>query len=541
MSRKLKDFNKAKALPLGTKRKHGGILKQKTAKGWVPVKEGKVKKQKVIKKDKTGLESVPIKGLNKDLNIDFKKNFEFLNKEIEGVKFEDEKIKDNWINQINAYEQIINTSKSEDSKKWAQKELNKINKNIKKQSIKKFENYSKNLTPIHTLNIDKFIKVLDSGGLMSLEELQNKGKEKGYRIIEKEIKPKYGDLWAKAIKQYFESDGTNDKELQNINSVIGEKKADKIFLEITDKISHIFDEEIEGAISYLADKEIQTNRHVFSLMGSDGSYGDIAIVLKQDIMKHSDFNMSPVAGTSFMSGEMYNHREWVDDSFRRKKFIDGKWQSKTSEENIIKHQQNHFHKSKLNAKENEKYYEYMAKDIAAQGSIKDYENRQSHGKWEAHLPAFVSLSMIEEVVMSKEIYNDFMGKKIDLSNELKNLGKEYDKLTKIPHNKMTPEQFGKVPIIREIIFHPDKIFNGDLEKEKKRLESNLKEYIPFSKDDKIKKESEIKELNKILILRDQKIKLVNEQLKVNIKVIEGKNHNYLNKQFNKGTYRRIHK
>jgi len=32
---------KAKSLPIGSKRRHGGILKIKTGKGWVPVSEEK--------------------------------------------------------------------------------------------------------------------------------------------------------------------------------------------------------------------------------------------------------------------------------------------------------------------------------------------------------------------------------------------------------------------------------------------------------------------------------------------------------------------
>ena len=29
-------------------------------------------------------------------------------------------------------------------------------------------------------------------------------------------------------------------------------------------------------------------------------------------MEHPDFNMTPVAGTSFMSGESQSHREWAE-------------------------------------------------------------------------------------------------------------------------------------------------------------------------------------------------------------------------------------
>ena len=78
----------------------------------------------------------------------------------------------------------------------------------------------------------------------------------------------------------------------------------------------------EGAIGYGVDKEIGTNNHVFSIIGPNGNgsgYGDISIVLKQDIMKHPDFNMTPTAGTSFVSDEMYKHREWAKES-RKKEY-----------------------------------------------------------------------------------------------------------------------------------------------------------------------------------------------------------------------------
>ena len=150
-------------------------------------------------------------------------------------------------------------------------------------------------------------------------------------------------------------------------------------------------------------------------------------------MDHPDFNMTPVAGTSFYSGEMYQHREWakikekweIGDSFESEgeiykiigkkdnKFLTQNILDKSKmiiEENLlkkhylkeIKGEINHFHKSKLNRKENKDYYKYMAKDIAAQGSVDDYLTRQSHGKWEGHLPSFVPISQFAEVVIDKK-------------------------------------------------------------------------------------------------------------------------------------------
>jgi len=259
-------------------------------------------------------------------------------------------------------------------------------------------------------------------------------------------------------------------------------KIKKILSELNDtfrsKLSEAIENEKEGSIGYEVDREIGTNQHVFSIMGPNGNgsgYGEVSIIMKQDVMEHPDFNMTPTAGTSFHSGEMYNHRSWakIDKSKKEElekkelelsdRFLDGE----DVDDELVKvkkelikidkmGEEDHFHKSKLNAKENPKYSEYMAKDIAAQGSIDDYLTRSSHGKWEGHLPAFVPMNQFAEVVMTGKTLKSFalnseekgmiaLGKELNESMGLIEENKSREKIKKYIENKYG---FSVIEVIR---------------------------------------------------------------------------------------------
>ena len=420
-------------------------------------------------------ESISVKGLNKD--VDFKANMEFLNKEIgdtikdrvakleeniehskrqvaryEADLADDSKVQKLWEDGVYGYPDKI-------TKKEVRQEIGyfkrRVEEGIKKQeqeikdmkNLSSTESFCQNLTPVHSLDIEKFKKVLEGGGLKALTELEESGKQNSYAWVESEIRPKYGDATAELLYKKIDSVDVHEP-IAWTGRELGMLPDDMSAEEIKKKIYEIKEGQTKGAIGYSVDKEIGTNQHVFSIMGPNGNgsgYGEISIVLKQDIMKHPDFNMTPVAGTSFVSGEVYNYREWTKGEDVGQKIYDIKvaikevWTSKIPiKERIAKRQElvaekerlesllgnnnkDHFHKSKLNAKENPDYHKYMAKDLAAQGGIEEYLTRSSHGKWEAHLPAEVPTSMFAEVIMPTRVAREFTG--VSLTDEM---NKAYD-------------------------------------------------------------------------------------------------------------------
>jgi hypothetical protein len=427
---------------------------------------------------------IPVKGLNKD--IDFKANEKFLNNEISGEhkrqlnslykdkKATEFKIKENrrLLEEAKAGKLPVPYTKEQKEEFDKQYRLETDILNVIKEDIvemesktymKKFEDFAQNLTPVHSLSPDKFKRVLQAGGLKSLEELGETGKQSGYAFIESKIRPEFGDDISEEMYALFDEQGmkapwTFDKykKLNDLKFGINtpHDKREK-FNDTLKGVSDIAQAETKGAIGNPTDKAIGTDKHVFSVLGSNGNgsgYGDISIVMKQDIMEHPDFNMTPVAGTSFMSGEVYNHREWTKPRDKKDAMVgdtvyiygyENKIRSINKEKDIISFinkdgqvnndftydeflskneefrlidSEEHFHKSKLNAGQNLEYWKYMAKDISAQGSISNYENKNLHGKWEGHLPAFVPTDQFAEVVTSmhgaERLYTELTGKKI---------------------------------------------------------------------------------------------------------------------------------
>jgi len=444
-----KNLLKARREPIGTTKNWKGGKFKKVAKGkWQLVVEKKEKK--LIVKKESRVEKItremPEKGLNK--GIDFKANEKFLNDEIEGVKitYNDEII-------LSRVKEIIkeNPGKYDVLK---DKDFFAVKEEAKKTLYKKYESFTQNLTPVHSLDVNKFLRVLKSGGLKSLEELGESGKNAGYAIIESEIRPKYGNevselIYGRLKVSSGEISSDSYSDLMD-DILLNIKKKQKVTSEVVNNISKLMGEiqsnilkEQVGAVAYEVDKEIGTNKHIFSIMGPNGNgsgYGEISIVMKQEVMDHPDFNMTPTAGTSFYSREMEKHRTWVkpkdwkkterelrneeDDLIIRISEIAENLKTTEEEQKESKeknkrlkeikeslkvegggeNQINHFNKSKLNRKENPDYHKYMAKDIAAQGSIDDYLTRQSHGKWEGHLPSFVPMDMIQEVIIPEGQY-----------------------------------------------------------------------------------------------------------------------------------------
>jgi len=200
---------KSKRMPIGTISKGRKKIKEGL---WVPVKKEKKIKEKPEDKTKSFIE---VKGLNK--GIDFKANEKFLNDEIDKIPLGEsvpektvqlESIKNalkenrlerkllieklaesqdlNEINDINRKRKSIDKYIDDQEKKIVELERNTVD-------IKEYESFAQNLTPVHSLNVDKFLRVLKSGGLKSLEELGESGKQNGYALIESEIRPRFGN------------------------------------------------------------------------------------------------------------------------------------------------------------------------------------------------------------------------------------------------------------------------------------------------------------------------------------------------------------
>jgi hypothetical protein len=360
-----------------------------------------------VKKNEIGKEGIPIKNLNKDIN--FKKNHASLNSELKKYSnYEVENLK-------KRLEKLKVMSESE-LYKISSEAINSIEGriNVIEKGEGEIVNYVKNLTPVHSLNSDKFMKVLNSGGLKALTAIENSGELKSHAYIESVIRPKYGD---EAAKLAYNNKKTTKFDWEKALPEKSEEEAFEIWLNISKELNEYIKEEKEGAIGYSKDKEIGTDNHVFAIMGSNGNgsgYGEISIILNQDIMKHPDFNMTPSAGTSFLSGKQYEYRPWSAHNLERYETENGYEYNPNELEKIDKKKD--FDKSKLNAKENPDYYDYMSKDIALQGDIEDYEKKELHGKWEAHLPSFVPIDKFAEILMTKETYD-----KLNLSDEQKKL------------------------------------------------------------------------------------------------------------------------
>ncbi|CAF3101073.1 unnamed protein product [Rotaria sp. Silwood2] len=155
-----------------------------------------------------------------------------------------------------------------------------------------------------------------------------------------------------------------------------------------------------SGIGYSNDKELGTDKHVFSVLGPHLGhyYGDIFLVFKSEVMFHPDANFSPQAATSFLSGNTFAHRPWVKDPSARPARIQC------------------FHESKLHCTVSGYEYAAAAELIAVSGlqmktmnvDLKTIIDRwtkvDSHQVFEAHLPRLVPLDYIEEVYIPRNLF-----------------------------------------------------------------------------------------------------------------------------------------
>ncbi|CAF1261786.1 unnamed protein product [Adineta steineri] len=154
-------------------------------------------------------------------------------------------------------------------------------------------------------------------------------------------------------------------------------------------------------IGFGVDEKMETDKHVFSILGPHCGYyyGDIVITFKQEIMFHPDSNFSIQAATSFNTGKTYGHRPWVTNPGTDDKRVED------------------FHRTKLHC--SIPRYEYAAavelaavtgKGISSMGvNCKDVLHRwktvDSHETFESHLPQLIPLDYIDCIYMPKNVFD----------------------------------------------------------------------------------------------------------------------------------------
>ena len=158
-----------------------------------------------------------------------------------------------------------------------------------------------------------------------------------------------------------------------------------------------------AGIGYMPDKDLGTNKHIFSILGPHlgAYYGNVVIVFKREILHHPDANFTMQSATSYASGKAYKWRPWL-----------GSIPSSKAEQIEL------FHKTKLHASVPD--YEYAtACELIALTSLHFHKKNMnidlnmilkrwcevdSHKTIEAHLPQLISLDYIDHVYMTQKIF-----------------------------------------------------------------------------------------------------------------------------------------
>ncbi|CAM4967698.1 unnamed protein product [Rotaria socialis] len=158
-----------------------------------------------------------------------------------------------------------------------------------------------------------------------------------------------------------------------------------------------------AGIGHPPDKELGTNRNVFTILGPHLGhyYGDIFIVFKREILHHPDANFSIQAATSYASGNCFKWRPWLGTD-------------PGSQDARVKL----FHSTKLHA--SIPGYEYAtaleliattnqtlkkkSMNIDLETILDRWLSRDSHQSIEAHLPQLIPLDYIDHIYISQNIF-----------------------------------------------------------------------------------------------------------------------------------------
>ncbi|CAF1449120.1 unnamed protein product, partial [Rotaria sordida] len=253
---------------------------------------------------------------------------------------------------------------------------------IKRLQIKTYAEHIRNyVTALITLNYEEnnFLHFLSRAGI-GIESLSNNNEpESSSATIQKE-----------------EAFLTRNVPPADMNAI--REKA----VEIAKASMKLFED--PAGIGYAPDRDLGTNKHVFSILGPHlGTYyGNVVIVFKREILHHPDANFSLQAATSYASGRTYKFRPWLGSV------------------PISKNEQIElFHKSKLHASVpgyedataleliamTSRYYEKKSMKIDLQKILKRWCDVDSHEVIEAHLPQLIPLDYIDHIYMTEEIFN----------------------------------------------------------------------------------------------------------------------------------------
>ena len=156
-------------------------------------------------------------------------------------------------------------------------------------------------------------------------------------------------------------------------------------------------------IGYDVDREMGTDRQVFTIFGPHTGlyYGDVVLILKQEVMQHPDFSVTPMAGTSYKSGKIFDKLPWL---------------------NLATNARKSFDMSKLNASVPEFFnavaglYTRMSGvsgPRVADQFIDWYRKIDSHFVMEGHLPAVVPFSMVDKIVIPEDMFDDLKAEERD--------------------------------------------------------------------------------------------------------------------------------
>lgn len=168
-------------------------------------------------------------------------------------------------------------------------------------------------------------------------------------------------------------------------------------------------------MGYKADEVIGTNKHVFSVVGPHFGdyYGEVMVVLKQEIMYDPDFDMTPCAGTSFLSG---NAEEYDGDDYQgdiHSWLRCGQFRNVTFKDK--------FHMAKLNAgvlgwrsvmaaavaTPVAHRLKKQLHEITSENIMEYFATTDSHAVIEGHLPEVVPLGIFaERVVIPRVLYEE---------------------------------------------------------------------------------------------------------------------------------------
>ena len=153
-------------------------------------------------------------------------------------------------------------------------------------------------------------------------------------------------------------------------------------------------------IGYEVDRVMETDKHVFSILGPHCGYyyGDIVVLFKQEILLHPDTNFSAQAATRFHSTKIYPDRPWVQDRGSENTRVDD------------------FFSAKLHCSVPRFEYAAAAELIASTGLAKKSANVSlddiiqrwvevdSHETFECHLPQLIPLDYVDRVYIPKNIF-----------------------------------------------------------------------------------------------------------------------------------------